>query len=581
MRRWCLVLCIAAATAGAVELPRPAFANSFCLFPINERFHLRAPGDRERLVAWVGEMRAVLGPARLYAPLGVAIISEGEEWELFEFCRRQGVQLVLQGGAIEHHAVAWGFPRLLRDPAQGDRRFAQWFQDGLIADPGKEDQHDFGYRACASVYAKPVQALRRAADLPRSARIAASMKRYPDVVVGCSGPIECEMHQGDDRWGDYSPFTLAEFRDYLTHRGIYAAGAARAGEGWPGGQVFADDPSPDRAVGGNVTFNATFGTRFASWSLRYWDPEVYPERLPLDAPGLPQPGARGFLAGGFDAPRVWPGRPPLAGLAAEGNERLWEAWASTDDARPGFRAKLLSWWVGDHTRMLAEAGVPRERIFSHQIPGESYGLGRLSQGASMVQTAHTPSGSIGITTYFGAASDVEVFTKLTALDANWGIFEYHPHPIGALTAPVSEYLHSMWTCVRFRAHVLTPIDWTSDDKDFVVRRGPFAQAMAQVLAALPDQPYYDRAPVAYTPPAVAGVQAERLAGNQAKITWSPLLWPDLKHVWTDWRDFDQFEVRAADGRVLGRTREASLTVPGDGQGLRVVATRRPPVAIDQ
>ena len=555
------------------ELPRPAYDNCFCLCPINEAWHLRAPGDADKLRRWAAEMRAKLGAPRLYTKLGVAVISEGDERALCQLTRELGLVLVFQGGAIEHHSMAWGFDRLLNDPLRGDRRFAQWLQDGSItkagaAAAGEPLGFEFGVRACASRYARPVYELRRSVEQARAARIAKSFREFPDVVVADSGPIECEMHNIDGLLGDYSPFTVAEFRDWLTHRGLYGPGGERRGQGWPGGERFAADPGPDVAAGDHPSFNATFGTHFTTWSLRYWDPDKFPERLPLDATGLPH--ETGYLAGGFDAPRVAPGRTPVAGVKAEGNDAFWQAWAGIDDAAPGFRSRLLNFWIRDHIHWMAAAGIGREHLFSHQIPGESYGLGRLTDGASMVATADTPDGSIGITTYFGAASDAPLWTKMVRLNANWGIFEYHPHPIDALKAPVDEYLHSLRTAVRFRAHILTPIAWNESGKDFRVNIGPFAEAMAEELDALPDQPYFNRAYVAYTPPPVQGV---KIVG--AQVTWSERIWSDLPHLWTDWREFDHFDVRDAQGRVLAAGRGAHAAVTGSPAGVTVVAVSRP------
>ena len=534
---------------------------------------MRKPGDEIQLRAWVDEMRKAIGPGRLYARLGFAIISEGDEPETFALARQLGICLVLQGGAIEHHSVAWGFPQLLQDSNKGDRRFAQWFQDGSIADPGKQGDLAFGVRACSSRYAKPVYDLRKRVEQARAARVARAMKQFPDVILACSGPIECEMHQGDNRWGDYSPYTIAEFRDYLTHRGIYSSTGERRGLGYPGGSAWSDDPTPDQAQGRHENFNKTFGTHFATWSLRYWDPEKSPQRVPLTAPGMPTAGSEGYINGGFDAPRAEPGGAGTAEIPAEGGAPFWDAWASVDDSHPGFRSKLLNFWVRDHTRWLAEAGVSREHIFSHQIPGESYGQGRLNRGASAVWTADTPNGSIGITTYFGAASDTDVFSKIVARNPNWGIFEYHPHPIDALKAPVSEYIYSLATCIRFRAHILTPISWTDRAKDFVVCTGPFAQAMKQVMASLPDQPYDNRAYVDYAPPPVSEVKTMTTDGKTA-VTWSPRIWPDLPDQWTDWPEFVRFDVRDGRGKILASTRGSQAELPGQPSGLAVVAVKR-------
>lgn len=602
MRAWWCVLLLSGLAQAAPELPRPSYANSFCLFPINEAWHLRAPGDADKLRHWAAEMRALFGGPRLYVKLGVAVISDGDEHAMCTLTKELGLGLVFQGGAIEHHSVAWGFPKLFADPVKGDRRFAQWLQDGSLHAADAKADWTFAQRACASCYAKPVYELRKAYEQARARRLAKSFREFPDVVVAHSGPIECEMHQAGGLFGDYSPFTVAEFRDWLTHRGIYARGGERRGLGWPGGEVFADDPSPDRAKGDHPSFNATFGTAFGTWSLRYWDPEKFPERLAPAMPGLLAAGSKGFVEGGFDAPRVAPGQPPVAGVVAEGNDAFWAAWAGVDDTAPGFRSQLLNFWVRDHVHWLREAGLTREQVYSHQIPGESYGLGRLSAGASLMQTADTPEGSLGLTTYFGAAADAPLWAKLVKLNRNWGIFEYHPHPLDALHAPLAEYLTSLQTAIRFRAHILTPIAWNNTGSDFIVNTGPFAAAMQQVVNALPDQPYFNGSYVDYDPPAVHDVKVEHEGGakppakhkgpptkgkptpkppakpavtpEKTKVTWSLRIWPDLPYKWADWREFDHFEVRDAKGKVLDKGKDAAAELAGHHDGLKVVAVTK-------
>jgi hypothetical protein len=576
----------AATTAGALppeELPRPTYDNTFCYFPINEFSLKRGLNNPENLDYIVNDLRRVHGRTGLYTRLGFAMISNGDDSAAYELADKLGVGLVLQGGAIEHHNTEWDFHKLFKNPEQGDRRMVQWYQDGQYIDPTKKaTDSNFLVRAVSSCYAKTVHEYRKERDSLRAAKIAAAMKKWPETILAVSGPIECEMQSGEAgaRWGDYSPYSVTEFRDYLTHRGIYAPGAPRAGEGYPGAEVFADDPSPDQPHGGNRSFNDAFGTRFTTWDIRYWDTEKFPERLPLDASGLPAGGERGHIAGGFDAPRVPPGAKPLTpAIAAEGNELFWNTWYGMGGATPPFRQKLVNHWIADHTRWLREAGIPRERIFSHQIAGEGYGIGRLNAGASATWTAHTPDGSIGITTYFSVASDPKVFSGIVRLNPNWGIFEYHPNPIGSLNAPVETYLRSLGLCVRFRAHILTPIAWPvgshKDPANFVVRAGPFAEAARITLAGLPDQPYYNRDYKDYAPPPVREIGVERARGGKVSIRWSPFIWEGLPHRWSDWREFTHFDVRDAAGSVIASTGEPFVEAPADAAtGFTVVAVKK-------
>ena len=571
------------ATKPQPVLPRPDYANSFCLFPIDEAWHAGSVAKDAELTKTIQQIREAIGPQRLYARLGIAIISNGNEPSTYALAKKLGIGLVLQNGLTDHHWGADFLGPFLHDPKLADRRYVQWFQDGAYADPGSDDDYAFGVRPCISRYAKPIYQFRREQDMQTAVSCSSALKEFPGTIIAFSGPIEVEMHNGKDHWGDYSPFTLEEFRDYLTHRGIYAPGNVRAGEGYPGGGQFARDPSPGVAAGDHPSFNQTFGTHFTTWTLRYWDPIKFPQRLSINAPGMPGPGQKGYVQGGFDAPRIWPGQQNISGLHETGDARFWSAWAGTSDRSPGFREKLVSFWVNDHTRWMADAGIPRNRIFSHQIPGESYGIGRLTQGASAVWTAFTPYSGIGITTYFGAASDSAEFRKIVEMNPNWGIFEYHPHPINSLSAPVSEYLHSLYACLHFRAHILTPIAWNSTGNDFIVNTGPFAEAMKQLMASLPDQPYYNRSYVNYSAPPVRMV-SQKSGAEGTLYVWSARIWKDLPFTWPNWNEYEHFEVLNGQGRILAETKDYSVLVSKWQKGVHVVAMKKaapPPLPVVQ
>ena len=92
-----------------------------------------------------------------------------------------------------------------------------------------------------------------------------------------------------DSMADYSPWSVAQFRDWLTHRGPYGPGGELSGQGWEGGAAFADDPAPDVVAGGNVSLNERFGTRFGSWT---WHATIPPQRGRADGMDFPPPGMR-------------------------------------------------------------------------------------------------------------------------------------------------------------------------------------------------------------------------------------------------------------------------------------------------
>lgn len=530
-------------------LPPPDYDNTFYIIPIFESWHVRQPSDELLRTQEAREMTRKLGQQRPYMRLGFAIISDGNEDATFALARKLGICLVLQGGATDHHITEWE-GELLITGTNGDRRNAQWLNDGdyiaLTAAPG------FRLRSCLSIYCNAMHEQRRKNDSSRALHVSAAMKRFPDTVVATSGPIEVETQMEDRRFGDYSPYSIAEFRDWLTHRRIYDdRNGIRRGQGFPGGERWVNDPSPASHNGAGSSFNDHFDTSFTTWSLAYWDLDVFPDPLPLESKGMPQHGERGYTEGGFDAPRM-----------EESSNPFWKAWSNSDLKYPGFRQILVRNWVSDSTHWLYASGVPKKRIFSHQVPGQSYGDLRLMLGASPAWTADTPDGSIGITTYFGAASDTSSFSQITELNPNWGIFEYHPYPIDSLAAPPNAYSHSLDVCIRFRSHILTPISWgdsrNTKTKDFIVSKGPFADAIHSLFVTLPDRPYNDRTSRQYDPPSVKGVKLSHSRSNLI-LSWSPYVWSGHHWRWENLQGFQGFDVWLGK-RKIADTMECQLPV---------------------
>src|SRR5262249_52392960 len=128
-------------------------------------------------------------------------------------------------------------------------------------------------------------------------QIAYRMQLYPDTLVLASGDGEIELaspdapkdNQGHVLIADYSPFAVAEFRDWLRGTGMYAAGQAFAGEAYANASRYTSDSSL-------VTFDNDFGVTFDNWALKYFD-------WSLSDPTSPDPGAipaNQYNAPGFD-----------------------------------------------------------------------------------------------------------------------------------------------------------------------------------------------------------------------------------------------------------------------------------------
>jgi len=373
----------------------------------------------------------------------------------------------------------------------------------------------------ASRYADLVEST-YAAETHRDAKeMAAVMQEYPGCVVVLNGVIEEEFavasaQQSDAYLGDYSPFAVTEFRDWLRHTGKYDAAGPYAGQGAPaaitgpyasiGGTMrspFADDPSPSDAHGTGSSFNQSFGTSFATWTLRHWDTTAFPAAI-TNAAFNPSPETgTGFTSGGFDAPRTRDG------------STFWKAWSWDYDDRGntyppgnpsqpawGFRQNEIHNWVLDQFAIMVEESLPRDLMFPHQIPGERLGgftggSSRCRSSASPVWTGFIPwNGNVGITLFNGPMSydTIKQYTDLVPRSRNWGIFEWHPLP-NALPQDQKLYDAAKSHLLSYydeKVHYLFPGWWNKDgamDKTFPLNDSLFALAIKDFLASRPDKPY--------------------------------------------------------------------------------------------
>jgi hypothetical protein len=358
-----------------------------------------------------------------------------------------------------HISVVSGFfheNNSLREAAiRSDVRNAQWFSDGWIADPEDLAQSGDVPRsawATPSRYAQPLRKRMEESVRIAGEQIASAMERFPNTLLNISGDTEVELSfarhldsQGRARAGgqillaDYSPFMVAEFRDWLRENRY-------AGDRSP-----ASDDDHD-----GHTLNQDFGQEFRTWQLRYFDEsgpipfEQYramPEKLPRSGPY--------FIDGGFDAPRV-----------PEVTKRFWNAWQE-------FRIRAVTNYLRDFGQWItASSRIPPSRFFTHQIPAEylfgGKDLTRLNTSASPMETALIdPIGSAGVTVFnvfngknHAKTSNAEMFRRLERSGAYWGIVEYSP----SVPAVNDEdyYLRELRSVYSFHPTIIAPFAWTTD-----------------------------------------------------------------------------------------------------------------------
>jgi len=117
-------------------------------------------------------------------------------------------------------------------------------------------------------YARKQRAIQEAYIRELGKITAERMRLYPETLVAASGDGEQELAtaRNTTTYADYSPFTVAEFRDWIRHGGLYATGAAYTGQGYSFGARYAGDETPGRDSNGDGrTLNGDFGTAFATW----------------------------------------------------------------------------------------------------------------------------------------------------------------------------------------------------------------------------------------------------------------------------------------------------------------------------
>ncbi len=383
-----------------------------------------------------------------------------------------------------------------------DRRNMQWYsQNGLAS-----------HWSTYSRYARRQRRLQEAYMREVGRHLAELIAAYPETVVAGSGDGEVELAydpsvQTDsnpsvnrDRavLADYSPFTVAEFRDWLTQRGLYGVGQPFAGQAWELSGRYAGDSTPGvDSNGDGHTLNGDFGTAFDSWALKYFD---WTLGASPDADGGAIPASTYNSAGwaamptappaGFDPPR-----------SAKSGNPWWELW-NLFRQRMVWRHNLdVARWMTT-TATAAGATVPATRWYSDQIPAD-YLFGftpehpdfRLLASASPWWTADVrPYGGAGLTAFSYRDPDGHyfrtlpgVFPRIAEGKLRWGLFEWSPLVTdrGDRSDP-APFRVDTDLLAQYRPSVVAPFTW--DNPDYPVKDTGFEAALRDLVARLGTEP---------------------------------------------------------------------------------------------
>ncbi|MCC6466282.1 MAG: hypothetical protein IT463_13165 [Planctomycetes bacterium] len=448
-----------------------------------------------------------------------------------------------------YQSYAWNSPLDSWNPAYNtpDRRARQWDQANQLVSEADKKKHgnpadnDLTLSGCCAVvnegtekYIKDlaVRYLREQAE--KRFKIFAGPNEYGRI-----------FYMGDERWFDYGPYTQTEFRDWLCHKGEFAKGGRYEGKGCPGGERFSDDPSPEKAQGKGTSFNAAYGTKFTTWQLKYWDLEAFPGELPHSAKGMPAAGERGFVEGGFDAPRA-PGQP------------LWALWNCAREEAPGFLQWRIHQSMIEYVKIAFDAGVPKSEIWTRQH-GLHYDPAREGKARNIEMAPWmnvTPWSQMGFNTY-GAGSNHQAKWReagriAAANGVHWGSFEVHPAYKDPFAMPAATYLQCIRGYYDNGAHLFRAACWGGrvsaesahgiNKGDMLIKGTPFEAAIREFLATAPDRPLGSDPAARWLAPA-----PRNLSLQDGTLSWDTRMWDGEPFSYADWAAFEGFEVVTAEG----------------------------------
>jgi Big-like domain-containing protein len=391
-----------------------------------------------------------------------------------------------------------------------DRRNMMWYSDNALA-PGWLSH---------SRYARKQFRIQEAYIRELASVLADRMARYPETLVAVAGDGELELAL--DRanadpaltvYADYSPFTVAEFRDWIRAGGLYATGQPFAGQAYSLAARYAGDASPNADTNADGhTFNGDFGTSFTTWALKYFDWNL------TDAETAGAIALAGFdpnavsNASGFDAPRVRGTKP--ADYFAQTVVDYWKLWLTFRSAMLNrHNIEFAKWMTTSASTDSGTAGatLPKTRVSSYQIPGDylfngspENPNGRYESSGSAWHTADvSPYASAGFTAFniniqgLCGGCQFPYFLTLRGLapaiagrNLRFSLLEWHPSvPPGPGQKPTeNQFLYDTdrGLIEQYRPTVLSPFIWNDTSDNYPIKDAGTETMLRQLVNDLKD-----------------------------------------------------------------------------------------------
>jgi hypothetical protein len=245
-----------------------------------------------------------------------------------------------------------------------------------------------------------------------------------------------------------------------------------------------------------------------------------------------------------------------------------------------------------------EAGIPTQRWYSHQIPGDylfntnpetpQKNARYYTSASTMASVNIWPYGNPGATIYdvrfptWFARTTLHSLPVLAAMSNDWAIMEFDPelYPPGLELKQSSpeEILEQYLNVYRHGAKLINFWRWWDDNKEHRIKGMNKEAALVEFVRRIKDKARSKNLGVVFAPPRVDGAIATAGPAEDGamavRIEWNAHIWPDDTWFWTDWGDFEAFEVfrsirpgfvpQAAN--LIGTTKESLLLdknlVPG-------------------